>query len=98
MRNTTTFRELIQALLDGATEGVSATKTLRIVEDQLIHYNTPIAERFKDKILVNISRYSLATGQLQKQIRSMVPEEQQVIVRGVPIDYKGTLRDFVESR
>ena len=98
MRNTTTFKELIQALLDGATEGISATKTLRIVGDQLIHYNTPIAERFDGKVLVNNSRYSLATGQLQKQIRSMVPEEQQVIVKRVPVDYNGSLRDFVESR
>lgn len=98
MRNTTTFKELIQALLDGATEGISATKTLRIVGDQLIHYNTPIAERLDGMVLINNSRYSLATGQLQKLIRSMVPEEQQMIVKRVPVDYKGSLRDFVESR
>ena len=98
MRNTATFKDLIQALLDGATEGVSATGTLQIIGEQLIHYNTPIAERFDGKVLVNISRYSLATGQLQKQIRSMVPEEQQMIVKRVPRDYNGSLRDFVESR
>ena len=98
MRNTTTFKELIQAWLDGATDGVSATKTLRIVGDRLIHYSTTIAERFEGKVLINNTRYSLATGQLQKQIRSMVPEEQQVIVKRVPVDYNGSLRDFVESR
>ena len=98
MKNTTTFKELIQAFMDGATEGVSSTKTLRIVGDQLVHYNTPITERFNGKVLVNTSRYSLATGQLQKQIRSMIPEEQQVIVKRVPINYKGSLRDFLDNR
>ena len=98
MRNTTTFKDLIQALMDGATEGISATKTLHIVGEQLIHYNTPIAERFEGKVLVNNSRYSLATGQLQKQIRIIVPEDKQVIVKRVPVDYNGSLRDFVEGR
>ncbi|WP_026495394.1 hypothetical protein [Butyrivibrio sp. WCD3002] len=98
MRNTTTFKELIQAFLAGATDGMSVTKTLRIAEDQLIHYNTPIAERFDERVLVNNSRYSLTTGQLQKQIQSMVPEEQQVIVKRVLIDYNGSIHDFVESR
>jgi hypothetical protein len=68
MKKTTTFKELIQALLDGATEGISATKTLRIVGDQLIHYNTTIAERFDSNVLINHSRYYLATGQLRKHM------------------------------
>lgn len=98
MKNTTTFKDLIQALLDGATEGVSATNTLRIVGNQLVHYKTPIAERFDGKVIVNNARYSLATGRLQKQVRAIVPYEQQVIVKGVPIGYKGSLCDYVTDR
>ena len=94
MRNTATFKDLIEALLEGATEGVSATGTLKIKGDQLVHYNTPIAERCGEQVIVNVSRYSLATGQLQKQIRSIVPEEKQVIVKKVPVDYAGSLKDF----
>lgn len=97
MKNTATFKDLIEALLDGATEGVSATGTLKIKDNQLIHYSTPIAERFGENVIVNYSRYSLATGHLQKQILSIVPEKKQIIVKKVPIDYSGSLKDFTDS-
>lgn len=68
-----TFQQLINMFVDGATEGYSGTKTnrgnLKIVGDQLIHYNTPIAERFGNKIILNTTRYSLQTGQLQKRLK-----------------------------
>ena len=96
MKNTATFKDLIEALLEGATEGVSATGTLKIKGDQLVHYNTPIAERCGEQVIVNVSRYSLATGQLQKQIRSIVPEEKQVVVKKVSVDYAGSLKDFID--
>ncbi len=96
MKNTATFKDLIEALLEGATEGVSATGTLKIKGNQLVHYNTPIAERFGEQVIVNVSRYSLATGQLQKQIRSLVPEEKQIIVKKVPVDFDGSLKDYTD--
>ena len=96
MKNTATFKDLIEALLEGATEGVSATGTLKIKGDQLVYYNTPIAERCGEQVIVNVSRYSLATGQLQKQIRSIVPEEKQVVVKKVSVDYAGSLKDFID--
>ena len=68
-----TFEQLIKNFIAGMPDtdigAQSATGTLKIVGDQLVHYRTPIAERWEDKIIVNISRYSLATGKLQKQLR-----------------------------
>ncbi len=74
---------------------VSSTGTLRIKGDQLIHYYTPIAERCDGKIIVNITRYSLVTGRLQKQLKELVPVELYVPVRGVREAYKGSLSDFL---
>lgn len=82
-------------MVDSDPESVSATGTLRIKGDQLIHYSTPIAERWNGKIIVNVSRYSLVTGCLQKQLKELVPEEQYLSVRGVKEAYKGSLSDYI---
>ena len=95
MKNSATFKEVISIFIDGATEGISATGTLKIKGNQLIHYKTPVAERYGESIIVNTSRYSLATGQLQKQILSIVPPEKRIIVKRVPIAYNGSLSQFV---
>lgn len=56
--------ELVKAFVNGATQGEA--KSLHLVGDQLIHYNTPIAERHGGKIILNYTRHSLATGKVQK--------------------------------
>ena len=91
------INSFISGMLDTEDGAVSTTKTLRIQGDQLIHYWTPIAERCDGKIIVNISRYSLATGKLQKQLRELVPEEKYVTVKGVREGYKGSLSDFLSK-
>ena len=99
MKNKTTFKELIECFIDGATEGISATGTLKIIGKQLIHYKTVIAERNDDNnIIINVSRYSLATGQLQKQILNIVPKEKTILVKKVPVNYNDSLTSFMESR
>lgn len=94
-----TFENVITSFISGmldTDEGAfSTTKTLKIQGDQLIHYWTPIAERRDGKIIVNISRYSLATGKLQKQLRELIPEEKYVTVKGIREGYKGSLADFL---
>lgn len=93
------FEQLIKSFMSGMPdsdpEAISSTGTLKIKGDQLIHYYTPIAERSEGKIIVNISRYSLVTGRLQKQLKELVPEDQYVPVRGVREAYKGSLKDFL---
>lgn len=94
-----TFVQVINNFLSGMSENEEGAKassgTLKIQGDQLIHYWTPVAERTDNKVIVNISRYSLATGRLQKQLKEIVPEEKYVAVKGVREGYKGSLLDFL---
>ncbi|MDE7352065.1 MAG: hypothetical protein K2O06_03340 [Acetatifactor sp.] len=73
------FEQLINSFMDGMKDSDeaarSSTGTLKIQGEQLIHYWTSIAERFEDKIIVNVTRYSLATGKLQKQLKELVPDK-----------------------
>ena len=96
-----TFEQLINnfigGMLDSDEKAVSATRTLRIRGEQLVHYQTPIAERWQGKVIVNISRYSLATGKLQKQLRELVPKDKYITVRGVKEGYIGSLSDFLSD-
>lgn len=96
-----TFVQLIRSFINGMQDTDEKAKassgTLKIRGEQLIHYWTPIAERSEDKILVNIARYSLATGRLQKQLKELVPEEKYTTVRGIPEGYKGSLTDFLSK-
>ncbi len=95
-----TFEQLILWFVDGMKDtdkhAVSTTGTLKIKGEQLLHYKTPIAERHKDKIIVNVSRYSLATGRLQKQLRELVPANMYITVKGVKEGYPGSLSDFLK--
>lgn len=96
-----TFENVIMNFLEGVPEtedgAISTTKTLRIQGNQLIHYWTPIAERIDGKIIVNITRYSLATGKVQKQLKELIPAERYTTVKGVREGYKGSLRDFIKE-
>lgn len=95
-----TCGKVIENFIAGVKEGedgsVSSTKTVRIKGNQLIHYSTPIIERDEDGFILNISRYSLATGQLQKRMKEMLPESYRT-VKKVPQDYENSLKDFLEK-
>ena len=94
-----TFVQLIKSFIDGMNDNDdnarASSGTLKIQGEQLIHYWTPIAERVDKKTLVNITRYSLATGRLQKQLKEIIPEDMYFTVRGIPEGYKGSLKDFL---
>ncbi len=63
--------------------------------DQYLHYWTPILERYGEKYIFNQTRYSIATGQIQKRIKSMIPPDKLIIVSKVPVNYEGSLIDFL---
>lgn len=93
-----TFKDVAEQFLNGAVEGSSSGQgNLKIKGDVLVHYHTPILERCGDKYILNVARYSLVTGRLQKQLKEMIPEDQLVIVKRVPEGYRGSLKDFVEG-
>ena len=83
--------ELVKAFVNGATQGEA--KSLHLVGDQLIHYNTPIAERHGGKIILNYTRHSLATGKVQKMITDPVPSELLIFVKGVEAETRARSQD-----
>lgn len=94
-----TFRELIEKFVSGEKEGTSSGQgNLKIKGNRLVHYYTPILERFGGKYILNNTRYSLVTGRLQKQIREVISEEKLVIVIKVPEGYRGSLVDFINDK
>lgn len=89
---------LIQEFLDGATEGVSdGGHNLKIKGDKLIHFSTVIAERHKNKIILNVTRYSIQTGRIQKRIKESVDESNLIVVKQIPADYHGSLVEKIEK-
>ncbi len=100
---TITGIELTNQFFEGETAGRSGSPknpgNLSISGDQLIHYATPILQRQQECYILNVSRYSLVTGQLQKRIREKLETEQlpYIMVKRVPEGYKGSLVDFVEK-
>lgn len=93
-----TFKDVIENFVSGKKEGKSSGQgNLKIKENSLFHYHTPILERFDEKYILNNTRYSLVTGRLQKQIRELIPEEKLVIVFKVPEGYQGSLADFIKE-
>ena len=94
-----TFKDVVQMFINGATEGQSSGQgNLKIKGDDLVHYSTPILERYGDKFILNNSRYSIVTGRLQKQIKEMIPVEQILQVTKVPEGYKGSLQGLVKEK
>lgn len=93
----TTQIQIINDFLDGAVEGRSgAGGNLIIKGDQLIHYQTVIAERCEEKIILNYTRYSMVTGKIQKALKEKVPEDKLIMVGRITINYNGLLKDKVD--
>lgn len=92
-----TQEQLIDEFLNGATEGVcGGSGNLKIKEDKLIHYQTAIAQRYGEKVIINVTRYSLVTGRLQKMLNQKVEEDKQIIARRVKEGHNGSLVEFTE--
>lgn len=94
------FQELINSFIEGKKNGVAGTTNkpgnLKIENDQLIHYNTPILERYGNKFILNITRYSLQTSMVQKKIKASIPEDNLIFVKSVGKDLQITLKDFIQ--
>lgn len=90
--------QIVEDFLGGATEGRSgAGGNLIIKGDRLVHYQTTIAERYGEKIILNYTRYSLVTGKIQKTIKELVPEEKLITVGRITINYDKSLIDKVKE-
>ena len=63
--------------------------------DRLVHYSTVIAERHGGKVILNYTRYSLASGKVQKMVTDAVPREDIIFVSGVEAGFKGSLTEYL---
>lgn len=88
--------ELVQAWLEGANEG--KVGSVSVDGDRLVHYSTVIAERHDGKIILNYTRYSLATGKVQKMVTDAVPREDIIFVSGIEGGYRGSLTVFLRDK
>ncbi len=89
-----TQKELIRRFIEeGLQEGDAGNGHVK--NNQYIHFWTPILERYNNKFILNLTRYSLVTGRLQKQMKEFVPAEKLIIVKKVPENYKGSLVNFI---
>ncbi len=97
---TINFKQLIDMFISGETHAISGTErnpgTLKIVNNQLLHYSTPILERYNDKYILNVTRYSIQTGQVQKKIKEAIPEENRISVKQVPSGKPLSLKDYIQ--
>ena len=95
-----TMRQLMDLFFEGAEEGWNGSKTspgsLRIKKNYLIHYSTTIAERREGKsIIINLTRYSLQTGKVQKMLKEAIGGREYIVVKKVPKDYCGSLEPYI---
>lgn len=91
-------KELIKYFIEGGTEGFSnGAGNLKIYNNILVHFNTVIAERQNKKIIINMTRYSVVTGRIQKILLSLTDDENRIIVTKIP---KGTseLKCYIEKK
>lgn len=92
--------KLIEAFCGGETSGYAGASivlsNIRIIDNQLVHYSTPILERYGDSYIFNITRYSPQTDRLQKIVAKKIDSLKTIKVNGVEMDYKGSLAAFIK--
>lgn len=99
---TITQLQLIEKFINGEEEGYTGTDlnpgTLKIIRDQLIHYDTVILERYNDVFILNTTRYSLQTGKVQKKIKERIDAFNRLHVEQVPINTTQSLQTFLKNK
>ena len=89
--------QLVKEFYNGATSGASSGgANLKIDNDKLIHYEKVILQRYRDKFILNMSRYSVITGRIQKYIQELIPKEELIIVTKVEMGYEGDLSIYIK--
>ena len=95
-------KELIKAFIAGENDAFSGSSPVlsntKIRGDKLFHYSTIIAERYEEKIIINVTKYSIQTDRLQKQLIEAVEPEKQILVHDVDLDYSGSLKKLALNK
>ena len=91
MNQTEFIREYVINNADNIENG-----NVSIKDGIFYHYWTPMIERYNDLFILNVSKYSDVTRFLQRKIKSVIPQNMIIEVKGVSEGYKGRLRDFLK--
>ena len=91
MNQTDFIKEFVYNGVDNTENG-----NVSIKDGIFYHCWTPMIERYNDLFILNVSKYSDVTRFLQRKIKSVIPQEKIVEVKGVPEGYKGRLQDFLK--
>lgn len=86
---------MIRLWLDGANNGEVANVKIR--GDALVHYSTVIAQRYNDKIILNYTRYSIASGRVQKILTDSIPRDKIIFINGIKGGYMGSLTESISK-
>lgn len=93
-----TYEDLVKTFVAGETTGrTGGGGNLKIQGDLLIHFNTTIAQRFNGKYILNITRYSVITGRLQKILKNTFPSDCTINVKKVPKNHSDSLEHFIHT-
>ena len=92
MNQTEFINEYVNNNLNNSENG-----NVKIVDDIFYHFDTPIIEKYNGKFILNASNYSDVTRFLQKKIRNVIPKELIIEVNKVPINFKGSLKEYVNE-
>lgn len=91
--------ELVDAFLAGETDMRTWTKArpgpLRIMNDKIICFETVICERYCGKYIINSQFYSRQTEIVQRILLDRIPSDKQILVKGVPFVYWGSLAEYI---
>ena len=87
---------IIEFIKKNATDGYAGEA--KIVGNQLIHFETPIIERYKDGFILNTSNYSDITRFLQRKIREVLQDKKVIEVNKVLMGYEGSLVDYINKK
>lgn len=91
-----TQAQLVKEFIKGVSEGNNDGKHNLVIRDgKLMHYYTLLGQHYDGKIIVNLTRYSLVTGRIQKMLKEQIPEERLIIAKRVPEGTKDSLIDYI---
>lgn len=93
MKSITQIELLRQFLEEDLQEGKAGNG--HVINNQYIHFWTPLLERYGDKYILNQTRYSIVTSRIQKRMKESIPAEKLIMIKSVPENYKGSLKDFI---
>lgn len=90
------FDQIVTAFYNGEIRAISnGGANLKIVDNQILHFNTVILERYGSDYVFNVTIYSKQTTFLQHKIRLLIPQNKLTFIDNVPKGYSRSLIELI---